>query len=931
MTSNTKTLMAPVPRGNGAAGSTPWAWLALFPIAAAALALRAWGLASESFWWDEYTSLTHLDAPSLWEFLSRNRSLDPATLPLYYTLEYLFYHYCSDSYLALRWLSIALNLATIPLLFALGKTLYDARAGLLTATLFAVSPIHIFHGQGIRMYVLMILIAVLSAYSFLRVLQTNAPRWWLSHLAANLLLSWTHPFSCLLLVVEGLALLSQGWRTWRRTALWTLTNLLAILPAAVYLANVRFWPEETTRDWLQMPGLREFLADLFVDDAVQWTYQLRIPAHVVSKLGLILPVANAALLAVAITLALVALVRGPEFQARQVETLPVRRLLAFWVLVPPVLLLILSLVWRPCVLPRYTVHCGIAAYLLLAGGISSIRAGSWRVAAALALTALISLQTLFVRSAPMRTDWLSAARVIRENAVPEDDVVTVKTRIYWDVFRMNLGQTALPIATADTENFLALQSREYLCLPHAENTVGRPEAAVWAILANKYFDSRPNALFEKELAALGLAFDRQTIEGIEPILIYRITAAVPACENPLNLPKVVEDSFGYQHALTDLGLQLVLRQRLPQAREIFGKLQENKYWGPLYAPLADALTGGEAVERESRALQLYFDSFVTHSAESIPLLEASLEFNRNNVYALTELARLRVIAGDGDGAVAAIEHACEVDLNFVQEQRKTVQLAIEAAKRNDYRTAADLLELDLATGGFWVWVYRDLPEKLRSGDVSAQRLDAVNLILQGIGADDERALDLFRQALELDPDNLAATTELAKKLVEQKRFDEALPLLERACAVDKQFALLNGRLVTVLKANADPEKTLASVANVLEAIRELGAENFEKALLLGQEAIALDPDYGLPHYCMSLALLSLGRLQESATQLVLSTQRDAYTSMVLGPFVDALFVRKDRAAAAAEIRRLRDSAVELPESLLNLPSPEATAAAPAPD
>ena len=49
--------------------------------------MRAAGITAESAWWDEYTSVMHLDAPSLGRFLSLNRTLDPLTLPLYYTLE----------------------------------------------------------------------------------------------------------------------------------------------------------------------------------------------------------------------------------------------------------------------------------------------------------------------------------------------------------------------------------------------------------------------------------------------------------------------------------------------------------------------------------------------------------------------------------------------------------------------------------------------------------------------------------------------------------------------------------------------------------------------------------------------------------------------------------------------------------------------------
>ncbi|MGC8846687.1 MAG: hypothetical protein ACP5QY_12645 [Candidatus Hydrogenedens sp.] len=61
----------------------------------------------ESGWWDEYSSLVHINAGSLKEFLFLNPLYDPATMPVYYILEYLFWHYVSPSVIGLRLLSMS--------------------------------------------------------------------------------------------------------------------------------------------------------------------------------------------------------------------------------------------------------------------------------------------------------------------------------------------------------------------------------------------------------------------------------------------------------------------------------------------------------------------------------------------------------------------------------------------------------------------------------------------------------------------------------------------------------------------------------------------------------------------------------------------------------------------------------------------------------
>ncbi|HEO72372.1 MAG TPA: hypothetical protein ENN80_14020, partial [Candidatus Hydrogenedentes bacterium] len=128
--------------------------VALLAIAATALFLRLWRLSAESAWWDEYTSLTHLGAPNLLTFLNLNRTLDPATLPLYYAFEYLWARGITDSVLGIRMLSILLGMLAIPLVYLLGRRLYGPTAGIVAAACLALSPIHAFHAQGIRMYVL---------------------------------------------------------------------------------------------------------------------------------------------------------------------------------------------------------------------------------------------------------------------------------------------------------------------------------------------------------------------------------------------------------------------------------------------------------------------------------------------------------------------------------------------------------------------------------------------------------------------------------------------------------------------------------------------------------------------------------------------------------------------------------------------------------
>ncbi len=95
-----------------------------------------------------------------------------------------------------------MSVSTIPVLYLIGKQLGSQTIGIIAGLFFAISPIHRFHGQGIRMYVLLTLVAALSIY-FLLLWTKNLSKQNLILLSfVNLFLIWTHPFAFLIIGIE---------------------------------------------------------------------------------------------------------------------------------------------------------------------------------------------------------------------------------------------------------------------------------------------------------------------------------------------------------------------------------------------------------------------------------------------------------------------------------------------------------------------------------------------------------------------------------------------------------------------------------------------------------------------------------------------------------------------------------------------------------
>lgn len=564
-----------------------WVLIALLGIVIVGLCVRLYGIYSESIWWDEFTSVMHLAPVSAWEehaeytrwnqtviretaptllgFLAANRTLDPATMPLYYVLEYTWHKFVGRDAGTLRLLSVIVSVLTIFFLFVFARELFGPVAGLVAAFCLALSPIHRQFAQEIRMYAPMTLLALLSAYTFFRLHSERTSRWWVLHGAANLLLFWTHPFALLLPFVEGLSWLLLRCGTLRGLANWAIMNAFLFVPTGIYMASIRFWSSDTTSSWLRLPQPLEFLGDLFADDCVGLTWQLA-PLHMIwepmkATWRLFVPegvadiiVAPAILIGMVMAAGFIvaagylliasigrerglAAVRGPVF-------------LLLWWLLPAVVLYLLSAFWRPCMMPRYTVPSSLALYMILGGAAVHIR-GTWlRRTSIMLLCAGFAYQQMLVLEGPRHPDWRGAAQqVISEDT---DDVILVHNWLWKRVFAFNLGPTANVISYGDDFDSLAEEAAFLLEARLLARLSPDRERDVWIVIKNDYFRTGPCVELENELGRRGIEFARSEFGGIEPILVYRLYRG-PGFKTGVDLGLEIDDRTPRE--LGDLGLE----------------------------------------------------------------------------------------------------------------------------------------------------------------------------------------------------------------------------------------------------------------------------------------------------------------------------------------------------------------------------------------
>jgi mannosyltransferase len=369
--------------------------LTLITILAAFFRFHA--LAARTFWFDEGVSvgIARLDWYNFGRILWRRE----ANMSLYYLLLRIWLHF-GQSEAFVRTLSVLLGLATIPVIYLLGRRLFGPRAGVIAALLLAVNANHVRYSQEARGYSLMVLLCTASSLVFLRCLELPSRRNRIAYILFSAAAVYAHFYSGLLIVAQGLSLLFLDResipREMKKNWCWI---ALLVSPVVVFVATTGAGPLR----WIPRPGFKDL-----------WELGLRLTGND----GTLLLVAYA----IAVIGAIVPAPSGPIRLRADWESWRYRFLL-LWLLFPILFVFALSFA-RPLFLQRYFILCLPALLLLAAAGLSRIRS-PWLLALAALVLAALSVQGTesYYRhdfENAQRDNWRGASQYILANYQPGD-------------------------------------------------------------------------------------------------------------------------------------------------------------------------------------------------------------------------------------------------------------------------------------------------------------------------------------------------------------------------------------------------------------------------------------------------------------------------------------------------------------------------------
>jgi uncharacterized membrane protein len=239
-------------------------------VVALGASLRLYRLGAQPLWVDEATSLRFARG-SLSQLWSWSAIVDPGNPPLYYSLLHGWLVF-GDSEASLRLLSALLGVLTIPLVYALGRTIRDHWLGIVAALLFAISPFQVWYAQEARGYALLTFgatLAMLGVANILRHPERTRSIWaLLAYVLGTTVALLAHDTAVFLPVGANVLVLGWWWTHERGTRgylrAWLLAQVAVLCLWASWLpAYLQQVAHGEAYAWIPRPTLTGVLSDLY--------------------------------------------------------------------------------------------------------------------------------------------------------------------------------------------------------------------------------------------------------------------------------------------------------------------------------------------------------------------------------------------------------------------------------------------------------------------------------------------------------------------------------------------------------------------------------------------------------------------------------------------------------------------------------------------
>lgn len=160
--------------------------------------LRIYDLGGESLWYDESSSIYNANKPIL------SIVLDKPYYILYHTVLHFWIELFGDSEFSIRFPSVIFGVLSVYMIYKLGELIFDTNIGLLSSFMLSISLYHIRYSQEARSYSLLVLLALLSNYYFIKILENKDRKHIIGYILSSITMVYTHGYGLFYLIFQNI-------------------------------------------------------------------------------------------------------------------------------------------------------------------------------------------------------------------------------------------------------------------------------------------------------------------------------------------------------------------------------------------------------------------------------------------------------------------------------------------------------------------------------------------------------------------------------------------------------------------------------------------------------------------------------------------------------------------------------------------------------
>jgi uncharacterized membrane protein len=350
---------------------------------------------SERTYWDDelFSILTSKSWTGMINIFNKYEN----NMTFYYVILYLWMNVFGEGEFATRMLSLLFSVLTIFSFFALARIFFNKTTSFFASLLLVSHPIFLLYAVETRSYSLLLLIATLATFVFIKLLSKPEP--WLSALYGILIATsvYTHYFGLLLIPIHAVALLYCAL-----TRKHIITFFFSIIGALILMAPLILFPPQSTAqiNWMHSPSIKYFLTTVMFFFGGKYIF-----------LGLVI--------------CMFFIFRYWNFKnVNRIDNLFLPVLSVSWVAIPFSLIFLVSVFIKPVFLDRYFIWCLPASVFIVCMIICNLAVSRTAMVLIFTLPVFILLVQSYQKLLPKGSGYKEAALFLSKEVNNGDAVIS---------------------------------------------------------------------------------------------------------------------------------------------------------------------------------------------------------------------------------------------------------------------------------------------------------------------------------------------------------------------------------------------------------------------------------------------------------------------------------------------------------------------------